>query len=372
VDANDPVDPTYPTAHTPMPLVDYNGGGIIAAPKVVTITFGSDPLRSRLEQFGDTITTTTWWDTVRAGYCAPESSTNCIGKGSSGGHVNITTEPAASYTDSANGGESTIQDFLKAKVADGTFPAPTIDTLYVVYFPSSTQISLDGASSCNEFGGYHNSVTLSPPGGGSDIAVPYAIVPRCDSAESTTTISASHEIIEAATDPDVGATAYYMQDQLWAFAGGEVGDLCVDFTGSNDTYQESGFTVQRSWSNASAKAGHDPCVPVPKGTVYFNAAPKQGQEQLSLGVGASAVIEITAFSDAPMGDWDISALDFDQLQTGQSHLSFSFDKAKVHNGSKVQLTVKLASRPSQGYAPFAIVSKSGKTTHYWPAVVITK
>jgi hypothetical protein len=373
VDAADPVDPNYPSAHTPMPLVDFNGGKVLVAPKIVTITFGADPLRDRLEQFGDTITSTPWWDAVRDGYCSPETSTtSCVGPGSSGGHVNIAAPPSTALTDSANGGASSVQDFLLAKVKDATLPAPTADTLYAVFLPSGVTVTLDGATSCQEFGGYHNTLLVSSASG--DLPVAYAMIPRCDATEKMATFSASHEFIEAATDPNVGVggVAYYMKDQLWAFAGGEVGDVCVDFTGAGqDLYVESGFSVQRTWSNKSAKAGHDPCVPIPKGSVYFNAAPAKGQEQISLAVGKSATIDVTAFSDAPMDDWSLSAIDFASFQTGKANLSFAFDKTKAHNGSKVKLTVTLTSNPGQA-APYAIVSRSGKATHYWPAVVLPR
>ena len=371
-DAGDQLDPTYPSAHTPMPLVDWNGGRVMTAPKIVTVTFGSDSQRGQLEQLGDTLTTGTWWDAVSAGYCA---GAKCIGKGSGGGHVNIPTAGLpTSFTDSSQGQPATVQDYLQARIADGTLPQPTQETLYVVYLPAAVSITLDGASSCREFGGYHNTLTYTPEAGAA-IPVPYAIVPRCDTTTTTTTIAASHEIIEAATDPDVGQSnvAYYMVNEAWAFAGGEVGDLCVDFTGTGaDTYLEGAFTVQRSWSNTEAKAGHDPCVPVPPNQVFFGAAPAAAQQKVALAAGKSVVIDVTAFSNAPMADWTLSAVDFGLFTTGSSHLTFSFDKTTVNNGSKVQLTVTMKSAPPRGAAFYGIVATSGKTKHFWPAAVVTR
>jgi hypothetical protein len=371
-DTSDLVDPTYPTAHTPMPLVDWNGGRVMTAPKIVTVTFGSDTQRGQLEQLGDTLTSSAWWDAVSSGYCA---GTKCIGKGSGGGHVNIpTTGLATSFTDSSQGQASSIQEYLQARIADGTLPQPTEETLYVVYLPAAVSITLDGASSCREFGGYHNTLTYTPEAGAA-IPVPYAIVPRCDSTTTTTTIAASHEIIEAATDPDVGNTnvAYYMVNEAWAFAGGEVGDLCVDFTGGGtDTVLEGAFTVQRSWSNTEAKAGHDPCVPAPANDVFFGAAPAAAQQKVVLAAGKSVVIDVTAFSNGPMADFTLSAVDFGLFTTGSSHLSFSFDKTTVHNGSKVQLTVTMKTAPPRGSAFYGIVATSGKKKHFWPAAVVTR
>jgi hypothetical protein len=366
---DDPVDPNYPAKHAPLPIVDWNGGRVMKAPKIVTVTFPNDPMRARLEEFGDTITATPWWDAVSDGYCA---SSVCIGHGSGGGHVVMPEKALATYTDSQQGA-STVQALIKAKVADGTFPEPTPDTLYALYFPSTTTINLDGTKSCAQggFGGYHMSVEVTPKAGGAAVRVPYAVMPRCDGKESTTTIAASHEFIEAATDTDIpldSGIAYYLQNQLWGLAGGEVGDLCVDPFGGDITVEESGFTVQRSWSNKSVKAGHNPCVPIPPGEVYFNVAP--ATEQVSLAVGKSTTVELTAFSDAPTANWSLKTLDFAPFLGGQSVLKLAIDKTSVNNGTKVKLTITLTGNPSQGYAPFGLISTSNGINHLWPMVVI--
>lgn len=383
---DDPLNPNYPGAHAPIPLVDFNGGKIMTSPNIVTITFDGDPMRDRLESFGDLITATPWWDAVSAGYC-DKGGTPCIGRGTGGGHVHLPASGTTSFTDSSQGKPSTIQQFIKDQVAAGTFPAPTVNTLYAIYFPDTVTIDLDGSGSCSSFGAYHNTLSLTSPvdadggvsdaGGGAQVITPYAIMPRCSPNETETTISASHEFIEAATDPDIGINdiAFYMNDQLWAFAGGEVGDVCVDFTGSGaDQYLESGFIVQRSWSNKAAKASHDPCVPATPGEAYYNVAPKAGSEQITLtAVGQTKTIELDAFSDGPMDDWTVSAIDFASFQGGASSLGFKFDKTTAHNGSKINLTITLKSKPRAGYAQYAIVSKAaGKQTRDWPAVVLTQ
>ncbi|MEO6418691.1 MAG: hypothetical protein ABIP39_04755 [Polyangiaceae bacterium] len=380
---DDPLNTTYPGAHAPIPLVDFNGGKIMTAPKIVTVTFDGDPMRDRLEAFGDIITATPWWDAVSAGYCN-KGGTPCIGRGTAGEHVHLPAG-ATSYTDSSQGKPSSIQQFIADQVAAGTFPAPTVNTLYAIYFADGVSIDLDGSGSCSSFGAYHNTLALTSPagdggvdgGGGPQVITPYAIMPRCSPSEAETTISASHEFIEAATDPDIGVNdvAYYMNDQLWAFAGGEVGDVCVDFTGQGaDQYQESGFTVQRSWSNKAAKASHDPCVPATPGEAYYNVAPKAGSEQITLNaVGQSKTIMLDAFSDGPMDDWTVSAIDFASFQGGSPSLGFKFDKTLAHNGSHIALTITLKSKPRAGYAQYAIVSKAaGKQTRDWPAVVLTQ
>jgi len=243
----DPLDPHYPTAHAPMNTIDYHGGRILQSPQIVTVTFQNDPLEERIELFDDTITATPWWTAATSEYC--NKAGVCVGAGTSGGHVVIPADASPTYTDSSRNQTSTIQDFIKAKVADGTFPAPTSETIYALYFQTGVKITLDGQSSCRSFGAYHNTVTVAPPGspeGTPGIPVAYAVMPRCQGGEPTLTVSASHEFAEAATDPDIGINhiAFYMDDPVWAPAGGETGDLCVDFGTGDDTWQESGFTVQ--------------------------------------------------------------------------------------------------------------------------------
>jgi hypothetical protein len=73
-----------------------------------------------------------------------------------------------------------------------------------------------------------------------------------------------------------------------------------------------------------------------------------------------------------MADWTISGVDFAQFQGGSASVSFSFDKTVVHNGSHVVLTLTaLKAIPTQP-GGLAIVSKSGKQTHYWPVLLSTK
>lgn len=372
----DPIDPTYPSAHSAIPIVDFNGGTVLQHAHIITVTVDGDTMRTDLEKFGSVMTSTKWWDAVSAGYC--DATGGCVGEGDSGAPVHLASTDFTTtvFTDSSQGGAATLQDFITSMISSGKFPVPTADTLYAIYFPSeSYTVNLDGSTSCGQFGGYHNS--YSYPGnvatGGTVAAatVQYALVPRCGD-ESTTTLAASHEFIEAATDPHVGSgTAFYMKDQLWALEGGEVGDLCVTRDNS-DEYQESGFIVQRSWSNTAAKASHDPCVPAPAGDVYFNAAPKT--ETINAKVGDTKTIDVTAFSDAPMSDWTISAADLNsQFTGGDPVLTLALDKTTVNNGTKVTLTVTVLSQPSAdfgGAALFSIHSKSGSTSNRWPGAVI--
>ena len=381
---------TYPADHTAFPQVDYNGGRVLANPKIVTVTFAGDDgaLVGRLQQFDDQVTTLNWWTAVSSEYC--DSTKTCIGKGSGGGHVVVTDPPASSYDDTSQpGNPSSLQDWIKLHVsgpavtdagtdsgADGgsalpDFPKPDPNTLYVIYFPPGVTINLDGQPSCSTFGAYHNT-TILPQQNGIPIFSPYAVIPRCANDEQTNTLSSSHEIIEAATDPDIGqgAISFYMRNQLWGPAGGEVGDLC-EFGGKGVAWVEATFTMQRTWSNKSAAAGNDPCVPIPTTEVYFNAAARQSKIVLPH-IGSTATVDIDAFSVAPYPPWTLAAFDFNSFQGGGPVLSFSFSSTSVQNGDYIQLTVTATGALPNGQDEFVLVSKDpAGTRHTWPVLAAT-
>jgi hypothetical protein len=138
--------------------------------------------------------------------------------------------------------------------------------------------------------------------------------------------AATHEIAEAMTDPYPGAVllpkAYDGVDAdhyPWEVAlNNENGDLCQLDPGSFVRFPDFPFTVQRTWSNAAAAAGHDPCAPALPEQPYFNAAPVLAEivtvnghttTGVKLGVGESKTIDVQLFSDAPTDPWVVDAVD---------------------------------------------------------------
>jgi hypothetical protein len=207
-----------------------------------------------------------------------------------------------------------------------------------------------------------------------------------------TTITASHEIIEASTDPSDISTGYYLNlDDPNNFGwndieGGEVADVCVDVFGfDQDEWPEGDFTVQRIWSNTQAAAGGDPCAPLTTDYVYFNAAPTESF--FVMDVGSTLTVDIDAFSVAPRADWTLTVEDW-SLYPKNPYLSFSIvggtvdknlgDIIQVNNGSKIQVKMTLESDPGDnpnGEADGAILSFTGQfkgaPAHYWPFAVMS-
>lgn len=395
--------------HAAFPLLLLQGGPLVTTPKIVSVTFAGDSMASSLQLFGESVTSSAWWDTVRVGYCA-SGGASCVGDGLPGTFVALGSEAAPSYTDSDSGGSSSLQSWLSAAIAGGSLPRPdpdtTSNTIYVLYIPSTTTIALDEMASCVDggFDGYHNWMTMGSQ------SIPYAVVMECAPLPppfpsipaitrlQNTTITAAHEIVEAATDP-VPPSGYALDPtdtNNWGWidltGGGEAADLCVDPFGMNQdqTLAAIGdggapFTVQRIWSARQAAAGVDPCNPTPAGGTYFNAAPRQ--TFFIIGVGQSATFEVDAFSGDATSDWTLTAQDW-SASTNTSYLTFSIaggeasdagPQVQVHDGSAVEVTVTLMRDPGEldtGEADGSIISYSGSpdspaAAHYWPIAVMS-
>jgi hypothetical protein len=383
-------------AHPAFPQLVDQGGPVLTAPKIVTVTFPGDANATTYNSFGAQAVNNSWWDTVRAGYCET-GTTTCVGDGPGGTSIAVTAAPGSSYTDSADPtAASTLKTYIQSLIPT-PIPTPDAQTMLVFYFPASTTITLDGASSCQQFGGYHNSLTV----GGVNFT--YAIVNECPvQAESAltqvqeTTFAASHEIVEAATDPFQTQTAlgFYLNFNDPAIVpwnnsgGGEAADMCVDFLGLNqDSTTEGGFTVQRIWNNAAAAAGGDPCVPASTAP-YYNTAPEKWLETLA--VGSSGTFGAVGFSNATVANWTLLGYDLNATSATNlnPYLSFTFNgsaaSASMNNGTNVQVTVKLNQDPAnlQNYsqalgATGFLLSLNNATPskatsgHFWPILVTT-
>jgi hypothetical protein len=390
VDAAPPVDngapsSTYPAFALDVPQVVSGGGPTLATPKVLPIFYPGYDLQAGVVDFVSTVGATDYWkaNTTEYGVGALVASTAII----------LTDTPPTTIDDSA------IQTWL-ASMLDGThadFGQPDPNTIYTIFYPSTTTIT-DGsgggpggggaASSCQDFGGYHNDITLTLATGTIDIA--YAVVPECGSfgdlqGIDAVTGAASHELLEASTDPypqDNPAYSDVDNDHLvWEFVlgGGEIGDMCAQFPTSFYTPTGYNHVVQRSWSNVSAMAGHDPCVPALTDEIYFNSMPVLA-DKVSLGgkgagglttkgvtipTGTSKVVEVDLFSDAQTnGSWSVSAQN--GLGGGPSSgLSFKWDTTSGVNGDKLHVTMDVTKASQYGANAFVLTSQQGENTQFW-------
>jgi hypothetical protein len=372
-------------AHPAWPQIVPLGGAILTGPEILTVTFAEDPIAPELQAFGEQAANNAYWDTIRQGYCTGSA---CVGDAPAGTSVQLSTLPGASYTDSSNGGASSLQIFIESLIESNAIPAPGPASLPVFYFPATTTITFDGKTSCNGLGGFHNAMLSKATGN----QFAYAVVSECAKVSTLqeATFAASHEIIEAATNPfptrafylDVNDPAYLPWN---AIGGGEVADMCVDYLDlAQDQTTEGGFTVQRIWSNAAARAGGDPCIPA-KATPYFNVAVDQWLSTQT--VGSTATFTAQAFSnmDVP-GGWTVTGVDLNGAgDTTSPYLTIAIEgvsAASVNNGDEITVSVTLNRDPgaltqSAGGAVGLLVSYTGTSLQaatagaIWPFLVQT-
>jgi hypothetical protein len=347
---------TYPAFPVDTPTVVNNGGKVLSAPNIVTVTWASDTQAATWNAFDDNVGPTTYWKAINSEYSVGAAT------GGSANHVSITTTAPTTMSD------ADLDTLVSTNVGNGTWPANTPNTIYAVYMPPGAALTFNGQDACQQgIGGYHEESQT-----GSYV---YAIMPQCQGFQAADIeISASHELNEASTDPHPNtalAWAGFDQNHLaWEFFQDfqdELGDACELYSWSAFTDSETNFSyaVQRQWSNAAAMAGHDPCVPAAMGTFFDVTAFPSEQTTINvnlspLGMGAGPTtskgykgtlnkpltFHLGAYSDAPTsGMWNV-ATNFDlQLQDmngaaiTNGTATVTLDKTSVINGDTITVTV---------------------------------
>ncbi len=315
-------------------------GKVLAHPALVTITFPGYAHQSQVEAWGGLA--------VKSEWLAKTGGEYGIGAGT---HVAKVLPGPVPATLSDTG----VEDLLAARVADGTLPKPTPDTIYMLYVaPEIDATGADGLCSAAT-DAYHY---FSGP---ADTA--YAVIGDCHKALDDITATAAHELIEAATDPTIAS--YFVtlaKNNPWAGIGdGEASDLC-DW---EPYWYEGGFAFERAWSNAAVKAGTDPCVPAPAAP-FFDVSASPNKMPV-VAAGGSAGFVLTGWSSAPLPDWKIHAegtgiLDFDPAAT--------LDASVINNGKTAMLTLKAPANAPSGARGAVVVVSGG--VHAWPVGIIVK
>jgi hypothetical protein len=332
----------YPAPHPPMPQERDLGGPVMKSPKFFILTFVGDPLAGAIDDFADKVAaSSTYWSGTTAEYG--------VGRVAKVWHVSVNEKPKADLLD------DDVQTWLTDKLsgpeagtleAGAPWPRPDGETVYMIYYPMTSAI------------------------------------------DSVTSI-ASHELIEATTDPLVQDNPAWAQPDLdhlaWAIpAGGELGDMCAGFGDVFYKPSDVPYLVQRSWSNKAAAAGHDPCQP-DGAKPYFNSAAVLTQsvtvsgagsfttKGIHIPVGGTGTVELDLYSDAPTsGPWTIQAFDFSSLFGGPMELETSFGGKAMgtgENGDKVSLDLKVRQRGQGGVELLWIQSTLGSTESVWLGLV---
>ena len=368
----------YPAPHHPLPQLKPLGGPVLTNLKIVTITYTGESERDSLRTFDATLVAanSTWWQTVTSGYG--------VGPGTALPPVEL---DAADVANKSFDNDTTLKAYIQSLITAGKLPKPDANTLYNFYFPASTTVSLQGSQSCQAFGAYHDSKVFDV-GGGTMVEAAFSIIPNCGGGRS---VSSSHEIIEAATDPHPqDMTAWYAYNDAWFGAGGgEIADLCE----TRGSAVWNGNDVALAWSNAEAKASHDPCVPSDPNLVYFGAAvdtnemflshdPTGGPDYMSEGYvsiapGATKTVPVDVFSAAKLPH-DLTIVVGKRARGGDPHnvnpitngVTATLSATTARNGSKLTLTINAAATVAKGDYPFVVRAiLENNDYHSWPVIL---
>jgi hypothetical protein len=383
-DAAPPVDAAPPKVlpKPAFPEVQSRGGTVIKAPKVVAIVFSGDPLASQVTDFTSKIASSAYWHDLGVEY----------GVGAITALDTITVNEAAPATITS----AAIETWLTSKLTGATpeFGVPDASTLYAVYYPNTTTITMDGfagaqGQSCMGYGGYHFEINVA----GTNVG--YAVLPRCSDIDELT-VAASHEYFEWATDPFPQTQPAYakLDDAHWAWQAafiGELGDLCTYLDRDYLRPTEIGFQVQTMWSNKASLAGKFPCAPKANVT-YLQGIPTtedsavvpsqvQGQPDITTKAirvkpGQSRTVDVLVYADQPHADLvPFRALTFDEFTTGMANgpnatgYKYSVAPSYANVGDAISVTIKAPVTTS--YDLLVMVAYTSDTSvDYWPVLVV--
>jgi len=418
----------YPAKHHPIPQLDYNGGPILQHARIVTVTFTGNVHRDGFRYFDHFIVTSGWWKQALESNCIDAGPyAGCIGDGNDVASDGGAWRPDGSTADGGDGYldvelaydlpgsvlmDSDIQTWLGNHITAGDFPPTDSQTLYAIYFPTTTSISYADPNSgqlqtsCQQFLGYHGSIAPGSPAGGTA----YAVLPYCtfgigdDFDYQQLILTTSHEFAEGVTDPQVDThTAFalnvgndpWLAQQGIAGAGAECADMCANVSspsvfvgGGDEPYDESGYNVTRIWSSLAASLSMNPCQPWTP--TYYGAAlrtvpqpiPADGNN-LSDGYvfvkrGQSVDVVADVFSQAALphdlllyaGVPKLGAMSPSDLDAPPDLITVSFSQQQVHNGDGVVVTFTVPSKATTGDNWMVLRSVLEQTDYNdWPLIV---
>ena len=154
--------------------------------------------------------------------------------------------------------DAAIHTELNRLFAAGSLPAPTASTYFPVHFPAGVTITgPDGNRSCQVFCAYHGTYVRN------GVNVNYGVIPdqggncaggcgrnpqRVNNMDSV----ASHELVEAVTDPAVGLATVFGPPLAWYdMTNGEIGDICNGQQGTTVGGDGVTYTIQLEFSNSA-------------------------------------------------------------------------------------------------------------------------
>lgn len=312
-------------AHIGLPHVVSHGGHVLDELNIITFTYPDDPMADVAVGFGDVVTHSHWLDAVGREYG--------VFGGDQLAHYTLADNAPTSIT---YGGLANL--IVAAATQAPGLPPTTRDgspVLYVFYLPPQTKITDDDGNNpmCVSGLAYH---------AWTGTGIPYAIIPTCyPDSQIARTMFASHEIIEAGTDPF--GDGFYVdpgddRDPLQYYQP-EVADLCNEVVAPF----EGGYAFEASWSNAHADAWRvEPCQPVAPEHVYTMVSTDPATV-IDAAPGADVHVTLTGFASGPTDDWRLFVrhgyAGNDRARNDALADSARFDDPIMNDGKTVAMTL---------------------------------
>jgi serine protease len=285
-------------------------------------------------------------------------SNQTIGRGGLGGSFTLTPS-----TGGTNLTDAQIQSEISNQINLGNLPQPTDNAYYAVNFPTGTTItSSDGSQSCvgGGFCAYHGTFKKGTQN------VYYAVLPSlapgsgcntgCGSAANfldNTTSVASHELIEAITDAEIGVATVVGRPLAWYNTSqGEIGDICNAVQGTIVGADGVTYTVQKEYDNVSGT-----CI-TSKAVAGNDFSVSLGSTSVSIAQGASGTVTVnTALTS---GSAQSISLSITGLPTG---VTGSFSPATVTAGGSSTLALTVAATAAAGTTSFTVTGTATSGSH---------
>jgi Bacterial pre-peptidase C-terminal domain len=326
--------------------LNYYGGKIIPNVKVHQVNWGTGvnpSIINGMPDFYTTITSSNMWDWLAQEYSTTgkngfldglPGSNQVLGRGSFGSTVTISPSvTSATITDTQ------IQAELNAKIASGQLPAPDDNAIYMINFPPGKRITQGSpaASSCVDFCAYHGTFVRNGQN------VYYSVLPSLTGACATGcgpssefqnyTSVASHELVEALTDAEVGLGSVIGRPLAWydpVGTHGEIGDICNGQQGTITSPAGTAYTVQTEFSNAA----NDCVVTRNLGGSTFGVAVSPAAATVNAGSSVAFSVTTTATGAAQSVALSVAGL--------PAGVTGAFSPATVSSGGSSTLTLTAA------------------------------
>jgi hypothetical protein len=343
-----------------LPRVEYQGGPFLREPRVVAVTFRGDDTRvvSALAAFAGLVTRSAWWQGATKGYCAV--GVGCVGRGREARSVVVDLAWPEAV------GDSDVSARLEEAIAAGQVGEIDAETVLLAFLPAGVAVE-DGFGRRYCDGGpraFHRMLRGAAPG------VASAVLPRCGGLRELTA-TASHEVLEAATNPDPARRGFALTPRAahigFTYAGVEPVDPCGVLTRDGHRIEADGFVWQRAWSNDAAESGRDPCGgPAP----FVALVPRTPTVRLR--PGERRTVALDASSDRPTGTWRVRARAVTSGDEGGPCVRASLDRSRVASGDTVVLTLGGLRAPADEVCLVGLESMRAGITRLWPLAVVMR